>query len=428
MRGNPFLAKVGEPTQTVIMRDGLIEEQYEWGGRRCSAADEVLKRLLHQFRSIVPEFCVYHNFLSNKETSSQLLAQWRDREPFRSVWMGLLNKSRGLGPESFLVMPVQRLPRYKMLLEAIQKAMPRHHPGQQMVSEVHHLVCDNLDGFQRHLNAEKLKRIQKKVSTASPRRVMRNISIFTPTKARTFVLDGFLEKRLPVGKQKQYVLLLSDKFLYGPSEHSLRAVISLADANVYDAGEKTLIIEERGEGKERHKFDADSSQGKNKWVEIIRQTIAELSTSQEEAARAEAEAREKLEASKQMTANLQKAAKEGSLKSPRHALSQPRIARGKSFLLTINEDSDDSGAAGSDEQAAGQASSSSPDSNSPTTTSGSGPAAGQTDNRNQSIYVDAVTAPSALVDEPNIKHHALPTIVDEPTIKHQTLPSVLPRD
>ena len=91
----------------------------------------------------------------------------------------------------------------------VENCFRRYHPGRQLCDEVLGLIRDNLDSFQRHLNAEKLKRIQKKVSTASPRRVLRNISIFTPTKARTFVLDGFLEKRLPVGKQRQYVLLKS---------------------------------------------------------------------------------------------------------------------------------------------------------------------------------------------------------------------------
>jgi hypothetical protein len=110
--------------------------RFEWNGRRCSVTDEVLRQLLRELQAIVPDFNAYHTFLSNKERSDSLVARWREREPFRGLWMGLMQKTRGLGPESLLVMPVQRLPRYKLLLEAIQKAMPRYHPGRQMLQEV----------------------------------------------------------------------------------------------------------------------------------------------------------------------------------------------------------------------------------------------------------------------------------------------------
>lgn len=78
------------------------------------------------------------------------------------------------------------------------------------------------------------------------------------------------------GKQRQYVLLLSDKLLYGPSVNNLRVVVPLDNATVYESGQKSLIIEEGGKSTERHKFDAESAQKKESWLEAIRKTIETL--------------------------------------------------------------------------------------------------------------------------------------------------------
>ena len=55
-------------------------------------------------------------------------AQFHQRQVDLATNMQMMKAANGLDLESFLIMPVQRVPRYIMFLEGLLKATPEEHP------------------------------------------------------------------------------------------------------------------------------------------------------------------------------------------------------------------------------------------------------------------------------------------------------------
>ena len=80
------------------------------------------------FQEVIPGFQLYTNHLQNHATSSAQLREilTTHRVEFDAICRNAFELTKSLDPlESYLILPVQRLPRYKMLLEAMMKVTPR---------------------------------------------------------------------------------------------------------------------------------------------------------------------------------------------------------------------------------------------------------------------------------------------------------------
>jgi len=73
-----------------------------------------------------PLFRIYQSYLENYDDAVRVLTQLRKDKPDFDFFCKLQEKCEGLSLESFLIMPVQRLPRYLLLLsELIKRSQAR---------------------------------------------------------------------------------------------------------------------------------------------------------------------------------------------------------------------------------------------------------------------------------------------------------------
>eukprot|EP00475_Leptophrys_vorax_P006671 TRINITY_DN14149_c0_g1_i1.p1 TRINITY_DN14149_c0_g1~~TRINITY_DN14149_c0_g1_i1.p1 ORF type:complete len:870 (+),score=229.31 TRINITY_DN14149_c0_g1_i1:2930-5539(+) len=89
------------------------------------------------FLEIAPFFKVYTDYVNNQELSNKTLYQYRKNGSVKKLFK--LNEdnpqAQGLDIESLLITPVQRIPRYKLLLEQLMKYTPDNHPDKKLIPE-----------------------------------------------------------------------------------------------------------------------------------------------------------------------------------------------------------------------------------------------------------------------------------------------------
>ena len=75
------------------------------------------------FAKFAPIFGMYSDFVSTYEKSSKKLSELRKKSKKLNQFLNEItkNKTKGMTLESFLIMPIQRVPRYKMLLSELLK-------------------------------------------------------------------------------------------------------------------------------------------------------------------------------------------------------------------------------------------------------------------------------------------------------------------
>ena len=91
----------------------------------------------HIFAHASAFFKMYSTYTSNYSNASEVLESWTN-----SVRMGafiraveLQEQAHGLQLASYLIMPVQRIPRYKMLLQELAKLTASSHRDHDKVSK-----------------------------------------------------------------------------------------------------------------------------------------------------------------------------------------------------------------------------------------------------------------------------------------------------
>eukprot|EP00818_Percolomonas_sp_WS_P007235 CAMPEP_0117442772 /NCGR_PEP_ID=MMETSP0759-20121206/4333_1 /TAXON_ID=63605 /ORGANISM="Percolomonas cosmopolitus, Strain WS" /LENGTH=679 /DNA_ID=CAMNT_0005234689 /DNA_START=321 /DNA_END=2357 /DNA_ORIENTATION=- len=93
------------------------------------------------FKEICPKMTIYTEVINNYDKAFEMYQQWltTNKRPFVSQLNKIYKKHeaelRGNLLESFLILPVQRIPRYRMLLESILKYTPDDHVERQDIED-----------------------------------------------------------------------------------------------------------------------------------------------------------------------------------------------------------------------------------------------------------------------------------------------------
>eukprot|EP01130_Rhizamoeba_saxonica_P009631 TRINITY_DN3927_c0_g1_i1.p1 TRINITY_DN3927_c0_g1~~TRINITY_DN3927_c0_g1_i1.p1 ORF type:complete len:420 (-),score=69.37 TRINITY_DN3927_c0_g1_i1:387-1646(-) len=184
----------------------------------------------------------------------------------------------GLDLRSYLIMPIQRIPRYRMLLEEIVEKTNQDHPDYQDLVTVLELVKQVADKVNTAVteaeNMDKLYRISKKFTNE------KDFQIMEP--GRKFILQGELMKICRKDNQKRVFFLFNDCLLYaykgnkfkvGQVFYLNRAIIK----DLPDSDEKKLYnaFQIIGGSKSCIVFAEDANE-KNNWITLLYETIAEL--------------------------------------------------------------------------------------------------------------------------------------------------------
>eukprot|EP01130_Rhizamoeba_saxonica_P008502 TRINITY_DN3443_c0_g1_i1.p1 TRINITY_DN3443_c0_g1~~TRINITY_DN3443_c0_g1_i1.p1 ORF type:complete len:252 (-),score=36.31 TRINITY_DN3443_c0_g1_i1:743-1498(-) len=199
----------------ILFLQGLYERCTNWSNDQCFGP------VINQF---VPFLKSYGSYSQNFDAASEIYNRYEERSDVFSNFIEekkLLPECRGLDFRSYLIMPIQRLPRYRMLLEDMIKHTPEDHPDYfelQNGLEQLMIVADSVN--QAIVEAEekhKLYQIAKKLITDSSFTVMKP--------SRSYIMDGDLHKICRKSRKKRKFFLFNDVFLYSYSQTSGKYVL-----------------------------------------------------------------------------------------------------------------------------------------------------------------------------------------------------------
>ena len=193
----------------------------------------------------------------------------------------LQQQCHGLKLLSFLIMPVQRVPRYKMLIAELLKVTDESHPDHQHLVKSLSLISSVATALN---NDMKNTEIRKKTMDAAM--MFESLELLTPS--RLFVKQGVLKKVCRSAKKDFTFVLFNDCLIYGSPKltsgptgekyHKLHREISLHNSYVVDPivnfMEGFLLINSQ----KSFYIDCGSALVKNEWVAAIKEQHTELNS------------------------------------------------------------------------------------------------------------------------------------------------------
>ncbi|EGC39000.1 hypothetical protein DICPUDRAFT_27726 [Dictyostelium purpureum] len=163
----------------------------------------------------------YANYINNYDNSYQRIKRLRKGN---SIFDEIVNtfeifqdSNNGLDLYSYLIMPIQRIPRYLLLLKELIKYTPMNHPDYQMLIN----AKENIKRVADHVNESKMV-VENKRKISSIQESISQIPFNLMDKERTYIREGFLEIE-DTFKKDSYFFLFSDILLYvkyKPSEET----------------------------------------------------------------------------------------------------------------------------------------------------------------------------------------------------------------
>ena len=178
---------------------------------RALADDASVKGVAAAFKKHAPYFKVYSSFVQQFSQAQTLLGELRrNRLEFSTLLAELEKKDtlRGLTLESFLIMPVQRVPRYKLLLEVLCKHVSKH-AGENAelraaLAEVSSVASYINEKIRQHENRMKMLAVQTALGGSG--------NVVKP--ARTWVYEGDMTKMCRRGPKAFRFYLFNDVLVY----------------------------------------------------------------------------------------------------------------------------------------------------------------------------------------------------------------------
>eukprot|EP00475_Leptophrys_vorax_P019671 TRINITY_DN26981_c0_g1_i1.p1 TRINITY_DN26981_c0_g1~~TRINITY_DN26981_c0_g1_i1.p1 ORF type:complete len:1101 (+),score=323.63 TRINITY_DN26981_c0_g1_i1:109-3411(+) len=255
------------------------------------APNDLDSRKLHfgkLFKDYAPLFRIYAQYAKNHETGTNSIRKLRGTN-------ARLNKTiqdaehlpvcRGQSLWSFLIMPVQRVPRYVLLLREILKRLPDDHPDKQNVTiaiESVGEVGDYLnEAIKKRENMEKISELELRFNGA--------VELLVP--GRILIKEGLLKKLSHRGHLTEYVFhLFNDLLIYSKQSMQgllLKQRIDLLNLSVENF-DRNDMIKEPVELGSAFKITSPAVSfvvvGKNQkecdeWMDLLKETVENLDKS-----------------------------------------------------------------------------------------------------------------------------------------------------
>ena len=240
-------------------------------------------------RQFAPFFKMFTLYLNNFEKAMNLLKKLKaDNFEFKNFVEHAERDPRCKGHNlmTFLITPVQRVPRYKLLLEDLLKAMPDSEVDKADLKEALELVSQsakhNNEMIRRRENQDKVLEIQQSFSENTRIDLLDNPS-------RLFIKMGDMTKLSRRGPQPHMFWLFNDILLYGDQKldgsYKVNREIKLLKCQVSSPSEEEImLVNKLGEDSSEFSFScmisiesdqksfvayAESKGEKEKWVKSI---------------------------------------------------------------------------------------------------------------------------------------------------------------
>ncbi len=247
------------------------------------------------FSDAAPFFKMYSTYTSNFEIADAMLKSWLTSSdvtlgiPAFIRGVELQKQCHGLRLLSFLIMPVQRIPRYKMLLTELIKVTHQQHPDFSNLKKSHFLISS----VASHLNND-MKEQEIRKATMDVASQFDALSLLTPS--RLYVKHAVLKKVCRHASKPFTFVLFNDLIIYGSPKlgiknyapngekyHSLHRQISLHNSFVLrdppSFPEGFLLIS----SEKSFYIDCGTLEAKNDWVDKIEMMHNDLDTKLQQA-------------------------------------------------------------------------------------------------------------------------------------------------
>lgn len=192
------------------------------------------------FLALAPFIKLYSTYANNFATAQATLQDWEKKSvEFANFKKGqeMHEECKGLNLGALLITPVQRVPRYKLLLESLLNKTPKDHPDfeklQEATVEINKVAHHINENIRQRENFQKMLSIQNSLTGEGAPKIL--------APGRLFIKEGPLLKVCSRGSQERMFFLFSDVLLYAKKGGSLdkdqssylcRRVLSLIDCEL----------------------------------------------------------------------------------------------------------------------------------------------------------------------------------------------------
>jgi hypothetical protein len=225
------------------------------------------------FMDMAPKLRNYSTYVNNYDSAIEALATLSRSTNFREMHSEITRRPHcNLGLEMLMIMPVQRIPRYELLLKQLQKMTPPEHRDAATLPAVIKIIEDTAT----HINEEKRKSEAKEQLYSLQRKIRDCPDLLTV--GRTLVYKGKLNtvgNRLSaVFKNKRGVYLFTDMVMVTAQNLSGQICEDwspLKDVQVIDSVEEgqfiLLFLSTTGRTRRRYQLLAESDSIKAYWLQ-----------------------------------------------------------------------------------------------------------------------------------------------------------------
>jgi len=225
------------------------------------------------FNKIVPFLKLYSIYISNYEAAAALvIEQQKQNQAFASFITECFNSPdcKGLTFGAYLITPIQRIPRYKLLFQDLLKNTPESHPDYKNLEKAF-MVIDEVARFvnqtiKDHESMEKLLQIQKSFSGLQE-------TLLVP--GRKLLKEGILMKVCRKENKPRIFFLFSDVLVYGDIigtgsyKHHLTLKLEIVHAKIQEDTEAVQNCFYLISHRKSFKVFAESREIRESWMKAI---------------------------------------------------------------------------------------------------------------------------------------------------------------
>ena len=171
------------------------------------------------FMEFVPFLLLYSTYINNYESSTVRVSELKKSKDFVE-FLSQTSKRAGHNFASLMITPVQRIPRYVMLLEGVLKNTEQVHPDYSVLSEVLAKIKKVALQINKNKyideNVLKLQDIAESFTNINPGPGLQKQKVLLASRTRKFIKEGFLSICHVEGRRVSvFCVLLSDSLIIG---------------------------------------------------------------------------------------------------------------------------------------------------------------------------------------------------------------------
>ncbi|KAL7718195.1 hypothetical protein QTN25_004494 [Entamoeba marina] len=247
-----------------------VNKQFYMHLRSLKEKNELDTNIGSAFKKYIPFFKVYFLYILKAEKGTQLMAKYEQDQRYLDLIDSIqasVPTQTNLDLRSYLIMPVQRLPRYNLLLKELIQNTDENHPDYNNLNS----AIEGIKEVTLEVN-ERVKDIERRAKVLKVQTLitgLKDLQIVEPNRA--YVMEGMMIKVCKKANKPRYFYLFNDLLIYGigNGKISVSEWFYLKNVFIDDADPKlnhAFVI--RSDVKS-FTVCCDTAEEKNEWVNAI---------------------------------------------------------------------------------------------------------------------------------------------------------------